>query len=73
MKYLAHKNDKNEEQSLKQHLENVAERCGTYADAFGAREWGYCCGLLHDVGKYSQKFQRRIQGSMEREIGRAHV
>ncbi len=66
MKYLAHKNDKNEEQSLKQHLENVAERCGTYADAFGAREWGYCCGLLHDVGKYSQKFQRRIQGSMER-------
>ncbi len=66
MKYLAHKNDKNEEQSLKQHLENVAECCGTYADAFGARDWGYCCGLLHDVGKYSQKFQRRIRGSMER-------
>lgn len=65
MKYLAHINDKGEEQLLKQHLENTALRCGQFADSFGAYEWGYCCGLLHDIGKYSVKFQNRLKGSEE--------
>lgn len=63
MKYLAHINDNGEEQLLKQHLENTALRCGQFADRFGAYEWGYCCGLLHDIGKYSLKFQERLHGS----------
>lgn len=50
MKYLAHINEKGEEQLLKQHLENSALQCGKFADNFGAYEWGYCCGLLHDIG-----------------------
>lgn len=25
------------------------------------KEWGYCCGMLHDLGKYSKEFQRKIQ------------
>jgi len=25
------------------------------------KEWGYCCGMLHDLGKYSIEFQRKIQ------------
>lgn len=66
MKYLAHINDKGEEQPLKNHLEGTASLCGKYADSFGAYEWGYCCGLLHDIGKYSLKFQKRIRGSEER-------
>ncbi len=66
MTYLAHMNDKGEQQLLKQHLENSALRCGQFADRFGAYEWGYCCGLLHDLGKYSAKFQKRLQGSDER-------
>lgn len=66
MTYLAHMNDKGEQQLLKQHLENSALRCGQFADRFGAYEWGYCCGLLHDLGKYSTKFQKRLQGSGER-------
>lgn len=66
MKYLAHINDKGEEQLLKQHLERTALRCGQFADSFGAYEWGYCCGLLHDIGKYSMKFQKRLYGSEER-------
>lgn len=65
MKYLAHINDKGEEQLLKQHLEGTALRCGQFADRFGAYEWGYCCGLLHDIGKYSSKFQGRLHGSGE--------
>lgn len=63
MQYLAHINDKGEEQPLKQHLEGTALLCGQFADNFGAYEWGYCCGLLHDIGKYSLKFQKRLQGS----------
>ncbi len=66
MRYLAHMNDKGEEQLLKEHLEGTASLCGQFADSFGACEWGYCCGLLHDIGKYSLKFQRRLQGSDER-------
>lgn len=63
MEYLAHINESGEEQLLKKHLENTALRCGQFADSFGAYEWGYCCGLLHDIGKYSLKFQKRIRGS----------
>lgn len=66
MRYLAHINDKGEEQLLKNHLEGSALLCGKFADNFGAYEWGYCCGLLHDIGKYSLKFQKRIRGSEER-------
>lgn len=63
MKYLAHINEKGEQQLLKEHLENSAVLCGTFADSFGAYEWGYCCGLLHDIGKYSLKFQERLFNS----------
>ena len=35
MKYLAYKNDKGEEQSVKEHLENTAALCGEFADTFG--------------------------------------
>ena len=67
MKYLAHRDQESErEQSLIDHLEETAELAGQYAEVFGAYHWGYCAGLLHDIGKYSQEFQRRIRGSEER-------
>lgn len=66
MRYLAHINEKGKEQPLKEHLENTAMLCGEFADSFGGYEWGYCCGLLHDLGKYSLKFQERIRGSEEK-------
>lgn len=34
MKYLAHKNDKGEEQFLKEHLDNTAVLCGKFAESF---------------------------------------
>ena len=37
----------------------TAERAGEFAEKFGKREWGYCCGMLHDIGKYSKEFQRK--------------
>lgn len=32
-----------------------------FAKKFGKEEWGYCCGYLHDIGKYSVEFQHKIR------------
>ncbi len=50
------------EQKLIDHLENTAERAKSFAEGFGAGEIAERCGMLHDVGKYSDAFQRRIRG-----------
>lgn len=58
--YIAHKNDKNEIQTIKQHAEETAELCREYA----IPEWKdfmYILGLLHDCGKYMESFQRKIK------------
>lgn len=60
MKYIAHKEGERE-QSVKEHLEGTANLAGKFADKFEKKEWGYCCGILHDIGKYSKEFQRKIK------------
>ncbi len=66
MKYIAHISDDGErEQSIKSHLEGTALLAKEFADEFGYGDWGYFCGMLHDIGKYSAKFQGRIRGSSE--------
>lgn len=64
MKYIAHKrNDTdNAEQSIIEHLKGTADRCADFANAFGESEYAYVMAMLHDIGKYSLKFQRRING-----------
>ncbi len=47
---------------LGKHLLNVADRARTFAAAFGASEEGYIAGLLHDLGKYGERFQKRLHG-----------
>jgi len=39
--------------SLKEHLNDVAEKARHYAAKFGAGELGYYAGLWHDLGKYN--------------------
>ena len=60
MEYIAHK-DGERVQTVKEHLYGTAELAGSFAEKFGKKEWGYCCGMLHDLGKYSKEFQRKIQ------------
>lgn len=61
--FLAHiSEDKCREESIVTHLKETAEQAGKFATAFGNREWGYGCGMLHDIGKYSEKFQKRLRG-----------
>lgn len=61
--FLAHISEDNlREQSILDHLKGTANLAGGFASAFGARDWGYGCGLLHDIGKYSDSFQKRLHG-----------
>lgn len=46
---------------LADHLRDVATLAQTFAERFGAGEWGYLAGLWHDLGKYQQAFQRRLR------------
>lgn len=49
-------------QPLKEHLENVAKLCEDFIKPVSNLEIGTVLGYLHDVGKYSDDFQRRIRG-----------
>lgn len=62
MKYLAHLSEDNREQTVLAHLEGTAERCQRFAATFGAGELGRLAGLAHDIGKYSDAFQKRLHG-----------
>ena len=79
MEYIAHMKEVNEQsmsetagskeqkqypetQSLRSHLEGTAR----IAESFAIPPWkdvAYDSGLLHDVGKYQNSFQRRIRGA----------
>jgi CRISPR-associated endonuclease/helicase Cas3 len=51
---------------LKLHLQTVASEAGKRAAKFGAMELGHIAGLLHDLGKYTDEFQKRLAGSPKR-------
>lgn len=55
--------DKGTWQPLAEHLENVASQAAAFAEPFGAQDWARLVGLVHDAGKASQAFQRRLEGA----------
>ena len=68
-KYYAHSTDsedKSDWQLLHEHLSNVAELSGNFGEVFDASGWTRCAGLLHDTGKATKAFQRRLEGSCDR-------
>lgn len=67
-KYIAHsENSIGEEQPMKHHSEGVAKLMESYALTKDFAELYSCCGLLHDIGKYSTKFQNYIKSGGEKE------
>lgn len=63
--YYARKEEvegKQKYQLLVEHLNNVSELCKEFVGQISSSEVGEFLGLMHDVGKYSQDFQRRIRG-----------
>ena len=57
---IAHINASGKIQTVKSHSEGTACLTQQFAEEFGCGKQGYFCGLLHDIGKYSEAFQRRI-------------
>jgi CRISPR-associated endonuclease Cas3-HD len=64
MLYYAHSNDGQsgrEWQLLKDHLINTGELTKRFANKFYAGEYGYFLGIMHDLGKYSEEFQKQLK------------
>ena len=54
--YLAHSaNAEGKCHDLHIHLRETANLARTFAEKFGAGDWGYLAGLWHDLGKFSRK------------------
>lgn len=61
--YKAHINEKTGAvQTIKEHSENTANRCAKFAIP-PLKDAMYALGMLHDIGKYQNSFQKRIDGS----------
>jgi CRISPR-associated endonuclease/helicase Cas3 len=58
--------DKRRWQPLAAHLHAVADAAGARGAKFGAGNAAALSGLMHDLGKYSLAFQRRVEGASER-------
>ena len=53
-------------QTVLEHLEGTADLASKFAASFNAQSKAYLAGMLHDIGKYSKAFQRRLEGSSEK-------
>ncbi|MCD8375430.1 MAG: CRISPR-associated helicase Cas3' [Oscillospiraceae bacterium] len=58
--WIAHRAEDGRTQSVKDHSDGTSALAEAFAAVFGAAEWGRWAGLMHDIGKYSDPFQRRI-------------
>ena len=58
---IAHVAEDGRVHGLEKHLRHTAQLAADFAADFGCREWGQVAGLWHDLGKYSEKFQKYIR------------
>lgn len=75
MKYYAHSlpgRPQEEWQLLEDHLKNVAKMAKGFASEFGAGEWGYLAGLWHDLGKYQDEFQQKLDANDTDAVNESH-
>ena len=47
---------------LADHLRGTGDRAACFLDGVGLADFGRAAGLLHDLGKYTPEFQRRLGG-----------
>lgn len=62
MMYYAHIREDGTKQTVEEHLNGTAERCASFAAAFGEEARGKLLGYAHDIGKCSLEFQKRLLG-----------
>ena len=56
------KQTKDDWQSLQEHLTNVGKLAEEFSIVFNCGPYGETAGLLHDLGKYTAEFQKRLEG-----------
>ena len=69
MDFFAHSTarlDKQDWQLLHDHLKQVGRLARARGEVFGAGEMADVAGLLHDLGKYTERFQGRLEGDPAR-------
>lgn len=57
-----------EEQFVVAHLEAVAKMAGDFGSVFGARDWAYLIGALHDLGKVSPGWQKALREKLNYDL-----
>lgn len=64
MIYYAHSNNKaGSKHPLAEHLRDVSKLAGKFAEASSFGDEAGLAGLLHDLGKYGDRFQARLEGN----------
>lgn len=58
--YVSHIAEDKRREEVRDHLREVAEMAAEFARPFGAEGWAEAAGALHDIGKCSREFQKRI-------------
>ncbi|WP_066092347.1 CRISPR-associated endonuclease Cas3'' [Xanthomonas massiliensis] len=69
MEFYAHSSsrpDRADWQHLADHLRQVGDTAARYAAAFGGQDMARVAGLLHDLGKYTERFQGRLSGDLHK-------
>ena len=67
MNFVAHiRQSDNSEQPLSHHLSNVGKLASDFASKINLADAGLALGLLHDFGKYSDKFQKYLKSAVGR-------
>lgn len=61
--YLAHRTEEGREQPLLDHLNGTAKLASAFAAAFGQEKLAEVLGMAHDIGKYSDAFQRYLRAN----------
>ncbi|MDD4834133.1 MAG: CRISPR-associated helicase Cas3' [Lutispora sp.] len=62
---IAHKRENDSGiQSIKEHLEGTANRAKIFGESFNNGNYAYICGMMHDIGKYSEEFQNKIANDL---------
>lgn len=64
-RFFAHRRegeDREDWQPLIEHLRNTAELARKFGADANVAELAYIAGLIHDLGKYSAEFQKRLEG-----------
>lgn len=60
--FFAHIAEDYRTQTVNDHLRGTAQQSAAFAADFGAADFGRLVGQAHDIGKYSQSFQKRLYG-----------